>query len=317
MARRLYTSRPGRRRERAGSGNGRARRARRRPPASQDAEDGLEQRRQRRQVAAHGLPEDGVVDAEVLVHDDVAHAAHECATAPSGCASRITSGIQRTDSPMVMRLRTTASARARVGDELLVGHAVRVARRWRAPRRGCRARESASRESAAWPGARRTPGSRRPRRSEGTDGLLDDLVAHLRAQRAGRGEVDARVHDVGEEVEQAHEGEETDGASGSNSTRMSTSLCAVAWSRAVEPNTAMWRTWWVRSFSRLRFRRRSASRHVMGVSYRTRRGPPSPDRGRVSPATRRGPCADGRETPCRGSCRRPARTAARTAARSP
>ena len=34
------------------------------------------------------------------------------------------------------------------------------------------------------------------------------------AQRARRGEVDARVHDVGEEVEEAHVGEEADGRPG-------------------------------------------------------------------------------------------------------
>src|SRR5512132_3730761 len=46
--------------------------------------------------------------------------------------------------------------------------------------------------------------------SERTDGLRDDLVAHLLAQGAGRGEVDARVHNAGEKVQKAHVGEEPD-----------------------------------------------------------------------------------------------------------
>src|SRR5665811_1717011 len=52
------------------------------------------------------------------------------------------------------------------------------------------------------------PGWRRSGGSEGTHGLREDLVAHLQAQGGGRREVDARAHHVGEEVEQAHEGEQ-------------------------------------------------------------------------------------------------------------
>src|SRR5664280_229953 len=58
------------------------------------------------------------------------------------------------------------------------------------------------------------PGRRRSLGSEGTDGLRQDLLAHLGAQRPRRGEVDARAHRVGEEVQEIHEGEQADSGLG-------------------------------------------------------------------------------------------------------
>ena len=69
--------------------------------------------------------------------------------------------------------------------------------------------------------------------------LRDDLVAHLGAQGARGGEVDPRVHDVREEVEQAHVGEEADRRARLELHQEVDVAVRVAWSRAVDPNTAM------------------------------------------------------------------------------